>query len=91
VTHTHGTLGSRAGIRQSTRHDNFTHARIVTTGIYLHDHLLERKRELEKWFVDKARSDLKKLCDGSRRPVRGERHQLKQTRSWHAQAICPVC
>jgi hypothetical protein len=64
---------------------------MATTGIYLHDGLLERKRALEKLFADKARSNMKKLCDGSRRPVRGQRHQLKQTSSRHAQATCPVC
>ena len=31
------------------------------------------------------------VCEGSRRPVRGQRHQLKTTSSRHAQATCPVC
>jgi hypothetical protein len=35
--------------------------------------------------------NLKKLCEGSRRPVRGKRHELQQTSSRHAQATCPVC
>ena len=34
---------------------------------------------------------MKDLCDGSRRPVRGERHQLKATATRHASATCPVC
>jgi hypothetical protein len=34
---------------------------------------------------------MKILCEGSRRPVRGERHQLKSTASRHMSAICPVC
>jgi hypothetical protein len=34
---------------------------------------------------------MKTLCDGSRRPVRGERHQLKSTASRHSSAVCPVC
>jgi hypothetical protein len=34
---------------------------------------------------------MKKLCDGSRRPVRGERHEVKTTASRHSSAICPVC
>jgi hypothetical protein len=32
-----------------------------------------------------------KLCDGSRRPVRGERHQLTTSPSGHMKATCPVC
>jgi integrase len=50
LRHTHGTLGSRAGIRQSTIRDSLGHASIATTGIYLNDDLLERKREMEKLF-----------------------------------------
>ena len=34
---------------------------------------------------------MKTLCEGSRRPVRGERHQLKSTASRHSSAVCPVC
>ena len=34
---------------------------------------------------------MKNLCEGSRRPVRGERHQLQTTSTRHAQATCPVC
>jgi len=34
---------------------------------------------------------MKKLCDGSRRPVRGERHQLESMPSRHSKATCPVC
>ena len=34
---------------------------------------------------------LDNLCDGSRRPVRGERHKLKTSPSGHMNAICPVC
>lgn len=35
---------------------------------------------------------MKNLCDGSRRPVRGERHELKTTtETRHAKATCPVC
>lgn len=34
---------------------------------------------------------MKTLCDGSRRPVRGERHGLKATSTRHTSAICPVC
>jgi hypothetical protein len=32
-----------------------------------------------------------KLCDGSRRPVRGKRHQLKTADTGHMTATCPVC
>lgn len=31
------------------------------------------------------------LCEGSRRPVRGKRHQLKSSASGHLKAVCPVC
>ena len=31
------------------------------------------------------------LCDGSRRPVRGARHQPKTSASGHMKAMCPVC
>ena len=51
LRHTHGTLGVRAGIRQSTIRDSLGHASIATTGIYLNDDLLERKREMEKLFA----------------------------------------
>ncbi len=34
---------------------------------------------------------MKILCEGSRRPVRGERHQLQSTASRHSSAVCPVC
>jgi hypothetical protein len=34
---------------------------------------------------------MKTLCDGSRRPVRGERHGLKATSTRHTSATCPVC
>jgi hypothetical protein len=34
---------------------------------------------------------MNKLCDGSRRPVRGERHQLKTSTTGHMKACCPVC
>ena len=34
---------------------------------------------------------MKEVCDGSRRPVRGERHKLKTNRSGHMHAVCPVC
>jgi hypothetical protein len=34
---------------------------------------------------------MKTLCDGSRRPVRGERHELKSTASRHSSAVCPIC
>ena len=34
---------------------------------------------------------MKKVCDGSRRPVRGSRHQLKTASSGHMKATCPVC
>lgn len=34
---------------------------------------------------------MKTLCDGSRRPVRGERHGLKATTTRHTSAVCPVC
>jgi len=30
------------------------------------------------------------LCDGSRRPVRGKRHQL-ETAGRNTTAVCPVC
>ena len=36
-------------------------------------------------------SNMKKLCEGSRRPVRGQRHQLKSSASGHTQVTCPVC
>jgi hypothetical protein len=32
-----------------------------------------------------------KLCDGSRRPVRGERHNLETSATGHMKASCPVC
>lgn len=51
LRHTHGTLGVRAGIRQSTIRDSLGHASIATTGIYLNDDLLERKREMEKCLL----------------------------------------
>ena len=51
LRHTHGTLGVRAGIRQSTMRDSLGHASLATTGIYLNDDLLERKREMEKLFA----------------------------------------
>ena len=35
--------------------------------------------------------DMKDICDGSRRPVRGERHHLKTSASGHMKARCPVC
>ena len=54
LRHTHGTLGVRAGIRQSTIRDSLGHASIATTGIYLNDDLLERKREMEKLFATGA-------------------------------------
>jgi hypothetical protein len=34
---------------------------------------------------------VKTLCDGSRRPVRGARHHLKTSPSGHMKARCPVC
>jgi len=34
---------------------------------------------------------MNKICDGSRRPVRGARHQLKTSSSGHMKAVCPVC
>jgi hypothetical protein len=34
---------------------------------------------------------VKILCDGSRRPVRGARHQLKTSATGHMKARCPVC
>ena len=34
---------------------------------------------------------MKEVCDGSRRPVRGERHKLKTDASGHMHAVCPVC
>ena len=34
---------------------------------------------------------VKTLCDGSRRPVRGERHHLVTSASGHMKARCPVC
>ena len=51
LRHTHGTLGVKAGIRQSTMRDSLGHASLATTGIYLNDDLLERKREMEKLFA----------------------------------------
>jgi hypothetical protein len=32
-----------------------------------------------------------KLCDGSRRSVRGKRHLLETSANGHMEAICPVC
>jgi len=34
---------------------------------------------------------MNKLCDGSRRPVRGARHRHKTAPSGHMKATCPVC
>lgn len=34
---------------------------------------------------------MKNVCDGSRRPVRGSRHQLNTSASGHMKATCPVC
>jgi hypothetical protein len=31
------------------------------------------------------------ICNGSRRPVRGLRHQLTTLASGHMKAVCPVC
>jgi hypothetical protein len=31
------------------------------------------------------------LCDGSRRSVRGERHELNTSTTRHMTATCPVC
>jgi hypothetical protein len=39
--------------------------------------------------LDKAIMD--NLCDGSRRPVRGTRHQLETSANGHMEATCPVC
>ena len=47
-------MGVRAGIRQSTMRDSLGHASLATTGIYLNDDLLERKREMEKLFATGA-------------------------------------
>ena len=55
LRHTHGTLGVKAGIRTSTIRDSLGHASIATTGIYLNDDLLERKREMEKLFAAESR------------------------------------
>jgi hypothetical protein len=60
----------------------------------LNDDLLQYTRDMEKWkngLLMRPVPNMKKLCEGSRRPVRGKRHQLQQTSSRHAQAICPVC
>jgi hypothetical protein len=35
--------------------------------------------------------NMENLCEGSRRPVRGERHRLKMSGSGHMEATCPVC
>jgi integrase len=51
LRHTHGALGVKAGIRTSTIRDSLGHVSIATTGIYLNDDLLERKREMEKLFA----------------------------------------
>ena len=48
--HTHGTLGVRAGIQQSTIRDSPGHASIATTGIYLNDDVVDREREIKKFF-----------------------------------------
>ena len=56
LRHTHGTLGVKAGIRQSTMRDSLGHANLATTGIYLNDDLVERKREMEKLFSTVAGS-----------------------------------
>ena len=50
LRHTHGTLGVKAGIRQSTMRDSLGHSSLATTGIYVNDDLIERKREMEKLF-----------------------------------------
>jgi integrase len=50
LRHTHGTLGVKAVIRTSTIRDSLGHASLATTGIYLNDDLLERKREMERLF-----------------------------------------
>jgi hypothetical protein len=34
---------------------------------------------------------MNELCEGSRRPVRGSRHQLDASDSGHMTAHCPVC
>ena len=39
-----------AGIRQSTMRDSLGHSSLATTGIYVNDDLIERKREMEKLF-----------------------------------------
>ena len=35
--------------------------------------------------------EMEQLCDGSRRPVVGARHELKTLKSGHQTATCPVC
>jgi hypothetical protein len=34
---------------------------------------------------------MESLCDGSRRPVRGSRHNLVTSKTGHMKATCPVC
>jgi hypothetical protein len=34
---------------------------------------------------------MEQMCDGSRRPVRGKRHELKVSDSGHMTARCPRC
>jgi len=50
LRHTHGTLGVKAGIDLSTMRDSLGHDNLSTTGIYVNQELIERKRQMDKLF-----------------------------------------
>lgn len=50
LRHTHGTLALKAEIPLTTVRDSLGHANLSTSGIYLHEDLVERKRQMERLF-----------------------------------------
>jgi integrase len=50
LRHTHGTLALKAEIPLTTVRDSLGHANLATSGIYLHEDLVERKRQMERLF-----------------------------------------
>lgn len=51
LRHTHGTLAVKAQIPLTTVRDSLGHANLSTSGIYMHEDLIERKRQMEKLFA----------------------------------------
>jgi site-specific recombinase XerC len=54
LRHTHGTLALKAEIPLTTVRDSLGHANLSTSGIYMHEDLVERKRQMERLFGDPA-------------------------------------